>query len=641
MLDSSAARKPIFQNHVIRNGFWAVPISESQIIRQDRLLRAVNSVAFRLFSQENADFEKTIENTLEILGRSVNAEQVVIWKNYLENDELRVYRYAKWDNSDLTNKLSHLLEKPFPLDFSIKEILPDWETMMEEQSPVYFIDKNLHEPFRSIALNKGIRSALLLPIFSRGDYWGFITFLTYTEERLYSNAEKELLRSGGILIASAIENNNYVKELAKARDAAQLNTEAKSEFLSSMSHELRTPLNAIIGMTEIARMSPEKSKYCLGKIGTSGRHLLGIINDVLDMSKIEANKLELEAREFDFEKMIQNVCDLIRVKMDEKKLNFVLEGNAPENMVVGDELRFSQVLLNLLSNAVKFTPESGTVSLKYNTCETDDEMMLRVEVKDSGIGMTHEQTKKLFNPFAQAEKATTRKYGGTGLGLAISKQIVNLMGGNIWVESEPGKGTSFIFVVKAKWGKPVPVDENKTEIAQIPQWQDKTILAVEDVEINQEIINTLLEGTGVTIENASNGIEAVAKFRENPGKYNLILMDVQMPEMNGLDATREIRNMEAQARGQNKKEIPGYVSRLLEHTGSDALDFIKSNQELQECFGIDLPGGLQSREIPIIAMTAAVFAQDVKDCLDAGMNSHVAKPIEMENLINAMKVYLD
>ncbi|MCL1929302.1 MAG: ATP-binding protein [Treponema sp.] len=640
MLNSTAVKRPITQNQLPRTGYWSIPVSESQIIRQDRLLRAINSVAFTFFSQENPDFNKAIENSLGILGRSVNAEQVIIWKNYIDNNKLCVFRLAMWNSPELTKKLSQMAEKQVPNNFSIEEILPNWNEMMMEQCPVYISNKNLHEPFRSIALNMGIRSVLLLPIFSNGNYWGFITFITYTEERLYSNAEKELLRSGGILIASAIENNKSLMELKLARDEAQSTTQAKSEFLSSMSHELRTPLNAIIGMTEIAKMSPAKTENCLEVIGNSSRYLLEIINDILDISKIEANKLELEVREFNFEKMFQNVNDVIRVKADEKKIRFVREGNVFERMILGDELRFSQVFLNLLSNSVKFTPEGGTVSVKFDPLETNNKTILKVEVKDSGIGMSKEQQEKLFKPFAQADMTTTRKYGGTGLGLVICKQIINLMGGDIWIESEIGKGTSFNFEVKINWGKPITTGKNKHDDYRIPHWQGKTILLAEDNEINREIINSLLEETGITIENAVNGADAVAKFKKNPGNYSLILMDIQMPVMNGLDATREIRKLETQWQKQNEKKYSERISDLLELSGSDKQGLFKKNPNLMKWFTVNVADDLKDRKIPIIAMTADVFTEDVNNCMKAGMNDHLAKPINVEKLHNAIREYL-
>ena len=202
-------------------GYWSIPQTESQIYRQDRLQRAVNMAAFCLFCQESTDFNRKITEALEILGRSVNAERVVIWKNYARKNSLRIYRLAKWCSPDLPEKYHSPNNEPVPDDLSIEEILPDWERVLADQSPLYFIDKDIKEPFRSIALDKGIRSILIIPVFSKGAYWGFISFITYSEERLYSNQEKELLRSGGILIASAVENEETKKDLIKSRDAAE------------------------------------------------------------------------------------------------------------------------------------------------------------------------------------------------------------------------------------------------------------------------------------------------------------------------------------------------------------------------------------------------------------------------------------
>ena len=453
MFNSTSIMKQKIHNRSSRTGFRSVPFSEFRLNRRERLQNAVNSVAFMLFSQESVDFIKTIEVSLEILGRSINVDRVVIWKNYVENGILRVFRHPQWNNPDQKDIFTREIIDPVPGDLSINEILPNWENIFSDQSPVYFIDRNMREPFRSIAMSNGIRSILIIPVFSMGSYWGFISFLTYSDERFYTSAEKELLRTGGILIASAIENHETSKELMRERDEAQTHTKAKSEFLSRMSHELRTPTNAIIGMADVAKISPEKTEQCLEKIGASSRHLLGILNDVLDISKIEVNKLELDTREFDLGKMLQNVSDVIKVKTDEKKQNFVLKGDAFERMILGDELRLSQVLLNLLSNAIKFTPEEGNILLSCKVREsTDNEAIIRFEVKDSGIGLTSLQQEKLFQPFEQTGKDTARKYGGTGLGLVICKRLVGLMGGDIWVESESSKGTSFVFEIKAFLG---------------------------------------------------------------------------------------------------------------------------------------------------------------------------------------------
>ena len=601
MFNVTTMAKSKMQNRMPKFGFYHNPSLEYQSGRHERLLRTVNSIAYSLFSMEKSDFNRLITESLEKLGNCVNAERIAMWKNYAVGGNLRIMRYAKWNSPLLEEKLLQPIADPIPNDVSIEEYLPDWETIMAEQNPVFLISRDMQEPFRSIAMDNGIRSVLIVPVFSLGNYWGFISLLTYTNDRLYSSAEKELLRTGGALIASAIEHNKTTKELICARDEAQKNTKAKSEFLSRMSHELRTPMNAIIGMLDIARNSPEKREQYLDKIGASSRQLLGIINDVLDISKIEANKLELESREFDFEKMFQNVIDVIRIKMDEKRQNFIRKGFVFKRKITGDELRLSQIFLNLFSNAVKFTPEEGNISVEINTKENvkDSETVIRVEIKDSGIGMTPLQQRKLFRPFEQTEKNTSRKFGGTGLGLVICKRIVNLMGGEIWAESEAGKGSSFIFEIKTRWGDVVLTGEKAdSDPVDIPQWQGKTILAVEDVDVNREILNVYLKKTGIAIDFAVNGLDALTKFRENPGKYSLILMDIKMPDMNGLEATRLIRSIEAW-------QLPEF-----------------------------------SKRIPVIAMTANVFSEDVKECLDAGMNSHVPKPIDAGTLFEKMKTFL-
>jgi len=515
-------------------------------------------------------------------------------------------------------------------------------------------------------------------------------------------------------------------------------SKAKSDFLSSMSHEMRTPMNAIIGMAQIAAKTNEveKLKYCLSSIENSSTHLLGLINDILDMSKIEAGKLELDYTSMNMEKMLIRVCNLISEKIEQKNIKFnIVFGTNMSMHYLCDELRLSQVITNLLSNAVKFTPVGGSIVLSADAAKTEDNhSILRFSVKDSGIGMTEEQKSKLFNAYQQAENSTARKFGGTGLGLAISKNIVEMMDGRIWVESEPEKGSEFIFEVRLKhqdqhdkaviYGNIKPSDikllivdtdaevrkyiksiissfginqtdeaENAKEAlnlaitardlqkpydivfvdysiateknidfiknssfriqrnnvivmttflnwnrigamlhsigvhrfipkplfpsallnvinevisgtskkldirsettTEMPDFSDITLLLAEDVEINREIFIALLEDTKVKIDIAENGREAVEKFRENPDKFNLIIMDVQMPEMDGHEASRTIR-------------------------------------------GLDIK---RAKNIPIIAMTANVFKEDIDKCLENGMNDHLAKPVEIDAIIRKIIQY--
>jgi len=519
-----------------------------------------------------------------------------------------------------------------------------------------------------------------------------------------------------------------------AKDKSDTENKHKSAFLANMSHEIRTPMNAIIGMTTIGKSADgiDRKDYCFTKIQDASNHLLGVINDILDMSKIEANKFELAPVEFEFEKMLRRIVNVVNFRIDEKHQKFSVHiDSAIPNTLIGDDQRIAQVITNLLGNAIKFTPEAGSITLTVRLLEkVEDLCTIKFSVIDTGIGINPQQQEKIFNSFEQAESSTTRKYGGTGLGLAISKSIVEMMGGNIWVQSEPGKGSTFAFTIKAMrgieenhghlspdinlknlrlltvdddpdiltyfleitqgfgiicdvaisgekalelidqngnyhiyfidWKMPVMdgiqlareiktrvtencivimisavewsvvaneakaagvdkflskplfpstiaeiineyvgVDKEQSEKSQAEEFagifKGKRVLLVEDVEINREIVQTLLEPTKLEIDCAENGEEAVKMFTANPRKYDIIFMDIQMPVMDGYDATKRIRDVEAETR---------------------------------------------SGRVPIIAMTANVFKEDVEKCLDAGMDSHLGKPLDFEEVIEKLKSFL-
>ena len=390
------------------------------------------------------------------------------------------------------------------------------------------------------------------------------------------------------------------RELEAASEAAMAASRTKSEFLANMSHEIRTPINAVTGMTAIARSSDDLNRIhdCLDKIGAASRQLLGIINDILDMSKIEAKKFDMAFEPFFLEAMISNIGSIISVRAAEKKQRFIID-IAPDlpATVIGDEMRFSQILINLLSNAVKFTPEGGEIRLtfKYSGSRNGKEE-IEASVRDTGIGITKEQQEKLFNAFVQAESGTAKRFGGTGLGLAISKSLAELMGGGITVESTPGKGSCFTVRVLLQAGAcELPAVSGSGTTAGDFDFRGRSLLLVEDVPINREIVLALLEETGVAIDCAENGQIAVDMFRSAPDKYNLIFMDVQMPVMDGYNATAAIR-------------------------------------------ALDVP---RAKNIPIIAMTANAFAEDVEKCKKAGMNHHIAKPIEVEAILEILSRYFN
>jgi signal transduction histidine kinase/ActR/RegA family two-component response regulator len=444
-----------------------------------------------------------------------------------------------------------------------------------------------------------MRSLLVVPTFYQNRFEGFTSFDDCHRERDFSQNEIDILRSAALILTNAMIRNEINASLVAAREEALAGNRAKSAFLSNMSHEMRTPLNAITGMIAIAKSADDISKKdeCLDKMEEASFHLLGVINDVLDMSKIEANKLELAPVDFSFNRLIQRVVTVNSFQIEHKELDFKLELD-PEipDALYGDDQRISQAVTNIFANAIKFTPKGGKVLLRTRLLEASPAgvYLIRITVTDSGIGIGPEQLERLFEPFQQAENTTTRRFGGTGLGLAISKRILSLMDGDISVESEQGKGSTFELTIPLERARESleTVDADEQDLAH-PAQSDETdlvgrrVLLAEDIEVNREIVCALMEPFGIEVECATNGIEAVELFERDPQRYDLILMDMQMPEMDGLDATRRIR-------------------------------------------ALPTPW---AREIPIVALTANVFKDDINRCFEAGMNDHLGKPLNQVRVL--------
>ena len=420
-----------------------------------------------------------------------------------------------------------------------------------------------------------------------------------------------LVNRGIVVLEAVVENRNKMllsvnseleqeiqklKEAEEARSHAEAASLIKDAFLANMSHELRTPMNAVIGLSYLCLQTDlsGKQRDYLQKINGSAKSLLGILNDILDISKIEAGKMEMDRIPFELEEVMGNLSTIVGVRSQEKNIEFRLETapNVPSSLI-GDPLRLGQVLINLAGNAVKFT-EKGEVLVRVDLeKESDDQVTLRFTVKDSGIGMSKKEIDNLFRPFTQADTSITRKFGGTGLGLSISKRLVEMMGGRIWVESTSGSGSKFIFTARfhhagtSGWDSLASgrfkIAGAQFNQALVSQFRGARILLVEDDEINQQVAREMLESYGIQVALAVNGEEAIARLKEE--QFDGVLMDMQMPVMDGVSTTREIR------------KNPQYA------------------------------------EMPIIALTANVMVRDQKEILAAGMNDHIGKPIDPDRLV--------
>jgi signal transduction histidine kinase/CheY-like chemotaxis protein len=576
------------------------------------LLNTVNNVAAALLLAEVDKFEDALLRCMRMMSEAAKADRIYIWRNHTVEGELHCTQLYEWsEGAEPQQSSKYTIDIPY-------SSMPDWEEKLSKGECFNGLVREMSAKVQAQLSPQKILSILIVPVFLREQFWGFVGFDDCHSERLFSASEETVLRSGSLLIAHALLRNELTLslrataiELESALEAAQAASRAKSNFLSNMSHEMRTPLNAIIGMTQIGKSATEMKKkdYSFEKIEGASKHLLGVINDVLDMSKIEAGKLDLSVTEFEFEKMLQKSINIISFRIEEKKQHFTqyIDADIPK-VLIGDEQRLVQVITNLLSNAVKFTPELGSVCLKAHIVneETDctannhtNFCRIKIEVTDTGIGISPEQQLRLFSSFEQAEASITRRFGGTGLGLSICKKIIKMMNGDIWIDSELGKGASFVFTVQLRRvGQSLSgADGNsigESSDSKIENFKGHCILLAEDVEINREIVMSLLEPTELEIDCAANGVEAVKMFRTSPERYDMIFMDMQMPQMDGLEATRKIR-------------------------------------------ALDLPN---AKGIPIVAMTANVFKEDIDKCLDAGMNAHVGKPIALSEVMEMLRRYL-
>ena len=454
-----------------------------------------------------------------------------------------------------------------------------------EQWPGQFDPSGLN---RHAVYDESSMSCLQAAIWNQGMFAGILSFEVKADGYSWNDEQRKLLEELSKIIPSFV---------MKAR--ADAVSQAKTDFLSRMSHEIRTPLNAIVGMTSIARnVADDRDRVleCLDKLETSNQYLISLINDILDMSRIESGKMELNVQPMDMEDFVRSLEGMMRPQAEQKGLRFIVENRCCQGLaLVTDRLRLEQVLINIIGNAVKFTGEGGDVIFSITPEEgSSGGQRLTFSVKDTGIGIASEALDSIFNAFEQAEKNTSVRYGGTGLGLAISSRLVQMMGGTLGVRSVLGEGSEFYFTLTLPIGKL----DGQTPRSREPEHHDfhgRRLLVVEDNLLNQEIAQSLLEMEGFLVETAENGQAALDAFGSHePGYYDAVLMDIRMPVMDGIEATRRIRTMERP----------------------------------------------DSRTIPIIAMTANAFDQDSRKSLDSGMNGHLSKPIRVEELLGMLDACL-
>jgi signal transduction histidine kinase/DNA-binding response OmpR family regulator len=730
----------IFQNKLYLREKQKVLDAGQELLRQDRLLRGVNEAAEILLSAgDEGQFRETLDRGMEILARSVGADHINIWENFFQDGKRHYRRIFTWNHG----RGEQGGEGLFPPSFSYEGSIPSWEEKLGRGETVNGPLRALSPEERERLAPFGIKSILVVPVTLQERFWGFVSFDDCHLERSFPTEEESILRSGGLLLANAVVRSEMTRSFIKAREEALQSSRAKSEFLANMSHEMRTPMNAIIGMTSIARNAAEAERkdYCLKKIEEASTHLLGVINDILDISKIEANKFELSEEEFDFEKMLQKVVNVVNFRVEEKEQRFhVSVDRKIPHKLRGDDQRIAQVIANLLSNAVKFTPEGGTIRLNTRLLSEEGEFcVIQVEVIDTGIGISGEQKARLFGAFEQADSGTSRRFGGTGLGLAISKRIVEMMGGRIWVDSEPGKGSAFAFTVKIREVK----GERPGLLSPGVNWSNIRILAVDDDPEARAFFSGLGEQLNITCHTAAGGEEALALIEQN-GPYDLCFVDWKMPGMDGIELSRRIRNgrriregqggggkthpvvimisvverafVEEEAKGAGVAKFlskPLFPSGIIdcvneclgsppeeEDGGGETDNFegftillaedVDINREIvetlleptklaidtaengEEALGlycrapekyamifmdIQMPGmdgyeatrrirafeaGLRDAPdpVPIIAMTANVFREDIEKCLAAGMNDHIGKPLDFGEVRGKLRRYL-
>jgi PAS domain S-box-containing protein len=695
---------------------------------ESRLLDRVTAIAAETDSFETA-LQRTIDLTCELIGWPVGHA-------YTRSDDPdRLVSTSIWylRDADGFEEFRQVTERT---DFAIGEGLPGRIAQSGEPTWIADLKADANFPRNKLMKDLGVKSAFGVPVEISGKSVAVLEF--FVDKRLEPDEGLlQLMRGVGDQLGRVFERRKAAEELERASEAAEAANEAKSAFLANMSHEIRTPMNAIIGLSDLCLrtdLTPKQQDY-LTKVHASSQSLLGIINDILDFSKIEAGKLDMESIPFALEDVLDNLATSASVKTQEKGLELLFSQapNVPPTLM-GDPLRLGQVLINLTNNSVKFT-EAGEVVVSADVLEqSEDQITLEFSVHDTGIGMTPEQQGRLFQSFSQADTSTTRKYGGTGLGLAISKQLVEMMGGKIWVESEPGKGSTFKFTAVLQKG----AEQKARSHEPTPDLRGMRVLVVDDNTTSLEILQTYLESLSFRVTTVDSGEGALALFEQAKEPFELVMMDWLMPGLDGIETAEKIKTgigltdppkiilvsgfagEEVMAKKEAKyldsmlakpvnpsllfdvimttfgKSVPkpardrgkkgpsmealrpvqgacillvedneinqqvacellqqaGFVVEVANH-GQEAISMLEPGRYDCVLMDVQMPvmdGYTATRKIreddryqklPILAMTANATVEDRHKAEDAGMNDHIAKPIDPQVLFTALLQWIE
>jgi len=576
-------------------------ISKIAIIRDiskseysDNLLRALNTSTAFLLNSDLESFDDDLFQAMEVIGESIDIERMSIWKNFMGDSKLHCTKVYEWTKGTNTH-----YQPDHTVSISYGEDDPGWKDSTPSAESVNSVVRYMSEVEQARFSSQGALSALIVPVFLQAKFWGFVSFNDRHSERKFIDVEESISRSCSLMFAHAYHRNEIVQEIRSTTKKLELSlgqtkeaNRAKSEFLASMSHEIRTPMNSIIGFSELALdvpMPPKVTEY-INNILKNSEWLLHIINDVLDISKIESGNMGLENVLFDMTDIFDVCRMIIMPKAEEKGLRVSFYAEPPaDRRFYGDSVRLKQVLLNILSNAVKFT-DTGTIRVMAIVKDIDaDNLRMYFEVKDTGIGMTERQMERIFDAFMQAESGTTRKYGGTGLVLAITKKILEMMGGELHVESAPGVGSKFSFELSFNTvdtdSKIQAIEKTGTGDINKPEFKGEVLLC-EDNSMNQQVACEHLARVGlktIVAKNGQIGLDLVKRRAENGEKqFDLIFMDIHMPVMDGIEATEKLVEMNV--------------------------------------------------GIPIIAMTANVMTDDTKLYTISGMDDYIGKPFTSQEL---------